>query len=80
MARCNRYGSYLRLYVIKIAQISEKQPDDYCKILNLAAPLKISAKLRDSNFVDLYNILIGVALNPYVIFSLHNCYIQHSFF
>ena len=52
----------------QVSQNYELTPEEYTSALGLASPLLVS--MQDRQVADLYNIITGVAMNPYV--SNHN--------
>lgn len=45
-----------------VQQRHDVQPDVYCRTLGLAVPISISLKERFT--ADVYNLLVGVAMDP----------------
>ena len=51
-----------------VAQRTLLQPDAYCRSLGLVVPMSVSMKTGTSK--DLFHMLVGVSMNPYVSPSL----------
>jgi len=45
-----------------VEQRYEEQPDKYCRNLGLSVP--ISTSLKTNTLSDVYNLIVGIAMNP----------------